>query len=195
MYHAVSQFIIEKTACQITGPHPHTRHTPHINRHVSDVFDDVLNESNALRKHYLTPLYFSHFKNLVDILNGTWKPFTEGQFGFRLSLKPSPACLQMKQMKMKMGAKQGPSWDTDQTQGLILFPGMFWSSGVEFSSDQRSDNLHTDMVFLLRHKQHYVTHGRDIKSFGLYIVFVWPLSLFATSLAFQCLSVQAGNAQ
>ena len=43
--------------------------------------------------------------------------------------------------------------------------------GVEFSSDQDSDNLHTDMVFLLRHKQHYVTHGRDI-SFGLYIVFV-----------------------
>ena len=38
MYHAVSQFITKKTACQITGPHPHTRHTPHINRHVSDVW-------------------------------------------------------------------------------------------------------------------------------------------------------------
>ena len=78
-------------------------------------------------------------------------------------------------MKMKMGAVLCPSWDTDQTQGLILFPGMFWSSGVEFSSDQRSDNLHTDMVFLLRHKQHYVNQGRDIRSFGLHYIRVTSL--------------------
>ena len=45
MYHAVPQFIIKKTACQITGPHPHATHVTHrTSADMFAMFDDVLNE-------------------------------------------------------------------------------------------------------------------------------------------------------